>query len=207
MSKKIRILIADDHAIVRKGLSVLFDEEPDLSVVGEAPNGEAVLDILNSTPVDIVIMDLIMPKMDGATTTLKIHENYPSVKVLILTSYGASDDIAHAIEAGAQGAMLKSSENSDIINAIRSIHNGKVVISEELKRIMHSDPPIRPLSPRQQEILASLTRGLTNKEISTQLGISTTSVQTHVLSLYEKIGAANRSEAIAIALRKHLLKI
>ena len=207
MSKKIRILIADDHAIVRKGLSALFDEESDFSVVGEAPNGEAVLDILNSTPVDIVIMDLIMPKMDGATTTLKIHENHPFVKVLILTSYGTSDDIAHAIEAGAQGAMLKSNENSDIINAIRSIHNGEVVISEELKRIMHSDPPIRPLSPRQQEILISLTRGLTNKEISTQLGISTTSVQTHVLSLYEKIGAANRSEAIAIALRKHLLKI
>ena len=205
--KKIKVLIADDHAIVRMGLAALISAETDIEVVGEAKNGiEAVRESLRLTP-DVVIMDIMMPKKDGVTATQEIHEKLPTAKVLILTSVSASDSITRAIAAGAAGAILKNAENQSVIDAIREIVAGKQVIAKEVRRLIRKDPPAPGLSPRQQEILTSLTRGLTNDDIAKQLGISVPSVKTHLVALFAKLGVANRSEAVAIALRKHLLKI
>ena len=124
-----------------------------------------------------------------------------------LTSVSASDGITRAIAAGAAGAILKNDENQSVIDAIREIVTGKQVIAREVRRLIRKDPPVPQLSPRQQEILTSLTRGLTNDDIGKQLGISVPSVKTHLSALFSKLGVANRSEAVAIALRKHLLKI
>lgn len=205
--KKIKVLIADDHAIVRMGLAALISAEADIEVVGEAKNGiEAVRESLRLAP-DVVIMDIMMPKKDGITATQELHEKLPTAKVLILTSVSASDGITRALAAGAAGAVLKNAENQSVIDAIRKIVTGKQVIAKEVRRLIRKDPPAPQLSPRQQEILTSLTRGLTNDDIAKQLGISVPSVKTHLVALFAKLGVANRSEAVAIALRKHLLKI
>lgn len=207
MGSEIKVLIADDHAVVRMGLSALLSAEDDIDVVGEVKNGEeAVRDALRLMP-DVVVMDLVMPKKDGVAATAELREKLPSARVLILTSYSTSDGIAHAIEAGAVGALMKSAENESLINAIRAVHAGKRVITAVVKRLMAEDPPVPKLSPRQLEILASITRGLSNDDIAKQLGIGKASIKTHVLALFQKLGAANRAEAVAITLRKQLLKI
>ena len=207
MGSEIKVLIADDHAVVRMGLSALLGAEDDIEVVGQAKNGkEAVAEALRLVP-DVIIMDLMMPVMDGVAATREIHERLPGAKILVLTTYGTSDGIAHALACGASGALMKSAENESLISAIRAVHAGKRVIPAVVKRLMAEDPPVPELSPRQLEILASITKGLSNDDIAKQLGIGKASIKTHVLALFQKLGAANRAEAVAIALRKHLLKI
>ena len=204
--KPIKVLLSDDHAIVRMGLASLLGTKKDIEVVGEAEDGEsAVRKALKLTP-DVVIMDLMMPKMDGVEATAEIHRRLPDVKIMILTSYGASDGIAHALSAGATGALMKSTEFSEFVSAIRSIAAGERVIAPEIARQLSEDPPVPELTPRQAEILLSITRGLTNADIAKQLGIREDSVKEHVNAIFTKLGAANRSEAITIAMRKHLLK-
>ena len=205
--KPINILIADDHAIVRMGLASLFSTQDGLSVVGDAEDGEAAVRKTLKLKPDVVVMDLMMPKKDGATATAEIHAALPDVKILILTTFGTSDGIVHALNAGALGAIMKSSPNSELVSSIRAIAKGKRAISEEVERLLEEDPPAKALTPRQMQILEDLVRGLTNQNIATQLGIREDRVKGHVNSIFTKLGAANRTEAVAIALRKHLLKI
>ena len=207
MKNTIRVLIADDHTIVRIGLRTLLGAEKDIEVVGEAKNGEmAVKEALRLRP-DVVIMDLMMPKMDGAEATAALHERRPETKVIILTTFGSSDGIAHAIESGAAGALMKTADDDALISTIRSVAGGKTVISPDIKRLLAEDPPIPVLTTRQTEVLQSMMRGLTNRDIAKQLGIRQDGVNEHVAAILAKIGAANRTEAVAIALRKHLLKL
>ena len=206
MDRKIKVLIVDDHAILRMGLASLLNTKKGIKVVGDASNGTiAVSKTLKLNP-DVVIVDLMMPGMDGVETTKRILEAVPSAKIMILTTFGTSDGIIHALEAGARGAIMKNVEFPDLVAAIRSIASGEMVISPEIKRILESNPPVPTLSPRQTEILESIVRGLSNIDIAKQLGISLDMVKEHVSTLFLKIGAANRTEAAAIALRKHLLK-
>ena len=201
----IRVLIADDHKIVRAGLAALLGTEKDIEVVGFAENGrDAVAQAMKLQP-DVVIMDLMMPVMDGAEATAEIHQTLPQVKVLILTTFGTSDGIAHALSAGATGAFMKNADNADLAAAIRRVRRGEQAISPEISRQLELDPPIPDLTPRQEDILASVTRGLTNAEIARQFGIREQSVKEYVNQICVKLGAANRAEAVAIALRKHLL--
>ena len=204
---KIRVLIADDHSVVRMGLAALLGAEDDIEVVGEAKNGEEAVSQSMLLAPDVVVMDLVMPKKDGVAATAELHEKLPSTKVLVLTSYSTSDNIAHAIAVGAAGAIMKSAENETLTEAIRSIHAGKRFIPADIQRLIDEDPPVPELSPRQREILSSITRGLSNDDIAKQLGISRASVKTHILALFQKLGANTRAEAVAIALRKQLLKI
>ena len=207
MKQKIRVLIADDHTIVRIGLAALLGAEKDIEVVGEAQNGEvAVKEALRLSP-DVIIMDLMMPKKDGAEATAELREKLPSAKIIILTTFGASDGIAHALESGAAGALVKTADDDALVATIRAVAGGETVISSEIKRLLAENPPIPKLTPRQIEVLQSMTRGLTNRDIAKQLGIRQDRVDEHVAAILTKIGAANRTEAVAIALRKHLLKL
>ena len=207
MSNKIRILVVDDHSIVRMGLVSLLETKDDLEVVGEAGNGEtAVTKALKLTP-DIVIMDLMMPKMGGAEATKAIHAQNPAIKVLILTSFGTSDEISRALDAGASGAIMKSATNGELVSAIRTVAAGKRIIAEDIRRQSKGNPMIPSLTPRQLEVLNSVSRGFTNREIADQFGISPESVKTHLENIFARIGASSRSEAVAIALRNQLLKI
>ena len=203
---KIKVLIADDHTIVRAGLTALLGTEKDIEVVGEAKNGaEAVSNAVELHP-DIVIMDLMMPKMDGVEATKELLRKVPSVKTILLTTYGTSDGIAHALRAGARGAVLKNADNSELAKAIRIVAQGGDYISPDIRRQLAADPPVPELTPRQSEILESMVRGLTDRDIALQLGLSPESVSEHVGAIRQKIGAANRTEAVAIAMRKYLLK-
>ena len=204
---KIRIMVVDDHAIARVGLVSLLETEDGVEVVGQAEDGEAALaDAVRLEP-DVIVMDLMMPKMDGVSATREIRARLPKTKVLILTTFGDSDDIAHALDAGASGALMKNTGISDLIDAIRTVADGRRAVAPEIEQMIAECPPVPELTRRQMEILHSVTRGLTNRDIACQLGITIDCVKDHINSILLKIGAANRSEAVAIALRKHLLKI
>ena len=204
---KTKILIADDHSVVRIGLSALLSSEPDFDVVGLVKNGKLAVAEAERLRPDIVIMDMMMPVMDGIEATAQIKANCPESKVIILTTFSTSDGISKALKNGASGAIFKSAADTDLVKAIRQVSRGKTVIAADIRRLLEDDPPVLDLSSRQSEILASIGRGLSNTEIATQLGITPTVVREHTLALFQKLGAANRAEAVAIALRKQLLKI
>ncbi|MBR2838227.1 MAG: response regulator transcription factor [Kiritimatiellae bacterium] len=206
MTGKIKVLIVDDHAILRMGLTALLNSKKDIEVVGDAANGPSgIVKALRLKP-DVVIMDLAMPDMDGAETTRQLLAKVPDAKVMILTTFGTADGISHALDAGALGAVMKNVEFTELVDAIRTIAGGGRYVSPEIERILEADPPIPSLSPRQAEILSSLVRGLSNVDIASQLGISLDMVKEHTTSLFAKLGVANRTEAVAIAMRKHLVR-
>ena len=202
---KARILIADDHAVVRMGLTSLLDAHREFTVVGEAENGETAVSQAERLRPDIIIMDLMMPKKDGATATAEILKAHPEIRILILTTFGSFKGVARALDAGAAGAMLKSSENDDLIQALRSIIAGEKVIAPEIKRLIAEEPPSEELTGRQTDILRLVVRGLTNADISALLGIREDSVKKLVHAIFEKIGAANRTEAVSLVHRRNLL--
>lgn len=204
---KIKILIADDHAVVRIGLTALLNAEKDMQVVGQAKDGdEAVSEALATQP-DVIIMDLRMPTTSGDIATQRLRDRLPSAKVIILTSYGEADGVAHALEAGASGAISKTAEDAVLVSVIRRVAAGERYISPEIKKLLKESPPVPKLTSRQQEILDYMVKGLTNKDIASLLNIREDSVEEHVNLILAKLDAANRTEAVAIALRKHLLTI
>jgi NarL family two-component system response regulator LiaR len=204
--KKITVLIIDDHAILRMGLKSLLGTKKDIEVAGDAANGEAGVAKAARLKPDVAIVDLMMPGMDGAETTKRLLSVSPRTSVMILTTFGTADAISHALKAGARGAVMKNVDFPELVEAIRTVAAGGQALSPEIERLLSESPPIPSLSPRQTEILESITRGLSNNDIAKQLGISVDMVKEHVNSLLVKIGAANRTEAATIALRKHLLK-
>ena len=205
--KKIRLLVADDHAVVRMGLVTLLDSEIDIEVVGEAGDGEAAIAAARKMSPDVILMDLVMPKKDGAEATAAIKAERPEAKVLVLTTFSDTDDIARALNAGADGAMLKNSDYAEVVAAIRAVAAGNSAVAPEVKKMLAENPPLPELTDRQMDVLNSMVRGFTNADIARQFGITPDGVKFHITSILAKLGAANRSEAVAIALRKHLLKI
>lgn len=204
--KRIRVLIADDHSVVRAGIASILGLTDDIEVVGEATNGKVALRMVRELRPDVVVMDLMMPVMGGAEATAAIRAEFPETGVLVLTTFGFSDDIARALDAGALGAVIKTATDDRLVSAIRGVAAGRKSIAPEVARSLRSAPPPARLTERQLDILRSMSRGLTNQEIATQFGISLDGVKAHARSIFAKIGAANRSEAVAIALRTHLLK-
>ena len=207
MKKGIRVLIADDHAIVRAGLAAVLGFEQDISIVGEAVDGETAVAQACQIKPDIVIMDLMMPKMDGVEATAAIRRKLPDTKILILTTYGTSADIRRALSAGAAGAVTKTMLNAELTAAIRDVAAGKTVLTPDIRQALKETQNQPELTQRQKDILTSITRGLTNQDIATQFGITVSGVKQHLNAIFAKLGAANRSEAIAIVLRRSLLKL
>lgn len=205
--KKTKILIVDDHAIFRRGLSSLLNTVREFSVIGEAEDGEKAIERIDELQPDIVIMDLMMPIKDGTTAAVEILQKHPETKILLLTTFGSFNGLAKALKAGAAGALLKNVDNDDLVKALQDIMDGKTIIAPEIRQIMKDDPPTPELSKRQQEILDLLVKGRTNGEIAGKLSIQEDSVKKVVYAIFEKIGARNRAEAVAIALRKQLLRI
>ena len=203
---KIRVLIADDHAVVRMGLASLLGTSKNIEVVGEAFDGEDTVRKALKLKPDVIVMDLVMPRKDGIAATTELHEKIPESKVLILTTFSSSENIVKALKAGASGAILKSSGNDELIAAVLKVARSERYLSADIEHLLEDDPPLPDLSPRQIEILESIARGLTNKEIATQLDISLESVKSHIKIILEKLGAASRTEAASIAQRKRLLK-
>ena len=205
--KPVSVLLVDDHALIRRGLADLIRYESDLKVAGEAANGQEAVEAARKLNPDVIVMDLMMPEMDGVEATRRIKAERPDSRILILTTFGTSADVARAMAAGASGAMMKDAETDDQLAAIRAVAAGGKAFSPGIEKTLNELPPPPDLTDRQMLILESVTRGLTNRDIATMLGISTDAVKQHLAAIFTKIGAANRSEAVSIALRKHLLKL
>lgn len=204
MSEKITLLLVDDHSIVRIGLKALINYQKDMSVVGEAKNGEEAIRLVRKLQPDVVIMDLMMPKLNGADATKQVLCEYPNTKIIILTSYGTSADLARAVANGAVGAQIKDAPPENLLAAIRSVVQGKTAYAPELKPLLMEPPP--ELTDLQLKMLGSVVRGLSNTEIATEFGLSLISTKRKLAAIFLALGAANRSEAAGIALQKHLLK-
>ena len=199
MKNKIRILIADDHAFLRMGLTSYLASVADMDCIGEATNGKSAVELARKLRPDVIIMDLMMPDMNGVEATRLIHNEFPDIKIVILTTYGTSRELSQAIASGATGAVLKDAEMGSLIETVRKVAAGGTVLP---KLDAAKDPR---LSPRQQEMLTAITKGLSNAEIGQQFGISGVTVKKHLSVVFTKIGASNRSEAVAIALRENLV--
>ena len=194
-SEKIRVLIADDHAMVRMGLASLLGTEPDIGVVGEAEDGEDAVKKAVSLKPDVVIMDLVMPKMDGAEATARIMNILPQTKIVLLTTYGSANGVASALAAGAAGAMMKNADFDELASAIRKVASGEKAVSSEIERFIREDPPVTNLTKRQGEILAAVVRGLTNDDIAKQFSIQRSSVKDHLTAIDSK-SMINRGDRI-----------
>jgi len=205
--KPITLLLVDDHAVMRMGLASLLETCRDVKVVGDTGDGESAVRMALRLRPDVVVMDLVMPEMDGVETTRRIIAEWPEANVLVLTTFASSDEISHAFDVGAKGAILKSADLDGLLAAIRAVAGGNRHCSAEIEQIIADDPPVPKLSARQQEILESIVHGLSNPDIARQLGISLPMVKEHLTTLFAKLGVANRTEAVAVALRKQLLKI
>ena len=205
--KKIGILLADDHAVVRAGLKAILNLERDFRVIGEAENGSDAAHLAGELRPDVVIMDLLMPGMDCAEAVRQVLKACPEARVLVLTSYGSSDEIRFALDAGATGAVTKNLSNPELTDAIRKTAAGERVLSPEIEGTLAEARTDVVLSERQRVIVDSITRGLSNGEIALQLGISRTRVKQHLTEVFQTLGAANRAEVAALAMRRNLLKI
>lgn len=207
MSSKLKILIVDDHAIVRDGLAAILKFQKDMTVVGEADDGQSAIQKARELRPDIILMDLMMPNMNGTDATAAIKRILPNAQILILTSYGTSSDLSRAFKNGATGAITKSLPKEELLAAIRTVASGMRVASSEIEQTLKEEADMPSLTPRQLEILHSLTRGLTNDDIAREFGLSKAGVKFHLLTIFRKLNVSNRTEAVGLASRKHFFKV
>ena len=203
---KTRILIADDHALLRVGLNTMLNTQPDMMVVGEAVNGHDAVARAKELKPDVVMMDLMMPKLNGAEATQQIIEALPETKIIILTSYGTAADLVRAVANGAVGAQMKGSPIDTLLKAIRTVISGKKAIAGEITRFLRENTTPPSLPKRQREVLIGVTNGKTSEQIADDLGISVSAVKQHIAAACEKLGAASRAEAATLALSRNLLE-
>lgn len=205
-SDKIRILIADDHALMRVGIRSMLEMQHDMTVVGEAEDGMSVIELAAELKPDVIVMDLMMPIISGADATRRIRADDDRVKIVILSSYGTTVDMARALDNGANGALQKESPSDELISAIRAVFAGESAVAPEIARTRNDLFKTLQFSDKQLQVLTLLSKGLSDKDIGRLLNISRAGVQKHITALFSKLGAANRTEAITIAYETHLLK-
>ena len=203
--KKISILIADDHEVVRSGLAAIFGFQKDFSVVGEARNGDEAVRLARRHRPDVVVMDLVMPVKDGVEATREIAAEVPTARILILTTFATSADLQRALEAGAAGAVSKDAPNRELVSAIRAVAQGERAVSSDIENQLNAAETPN-LTDRQQEILEALTRGLSNLDIAKMCGISEDGVKAHMKALFAKLNVSNRLEAAAYALKAQIVR-
>jgi NarL family two-component system response regulator LiaR len=206
-SDNIRILIVDDHPIVRQGLAELLIPRNGMMVVGEAENGRQAVEMTQQLKPDLILMDMIMPELNGAEATALIKEIDPGARILFLTSFGNEDILEDALQAGAQGFLLKDSPPDDLLQAIRTVYQGQLILPPQLalKLINKPDPEGElkaDLTDREREVMSAVKRGMSNKEIAEQLNISINTVRSHIRNLLRKLDLTNRTQ-LAIYAKDH----
>ncbi len=208
MNAPIRVLVVDDHPVVRSGLVGMLDAEPDLEIVGEAGDGDEALARVAALAPDVVLMDLRMPRTDGAAATARIVAQHPASRVLVLTTFDTDGDIVRAVEAGATGYLLKDTPRTQLVEAVRAAARGETVLAPSVAgRLLTRlrTPPAEALTPREVEVLAGVARGRTNAEIGRELFIGEATVKTHLLRVFAKLGVDDRTRAVTVAMELGLL--
>jgi DNA-binding NarL/FixJ family response regulator len=206
----IRILIVEDQRIVREGLIAVLEDEDEIEIVGEAPNGQEAITAFARLKPDVVLMDLQMPVLDGPEATRQIRELNPDARILVLTTYATDEFIFKALRAGAKGYILKDASVSELMAAIRAVHAGQTQLSPSVAaRLVAgvSDGGPEPLTPRELEVLTLMGQGRSNGEIAETLIIAPRTVKVHVQNILSKLGASNRTEAVSIAVRQQLISL
>ncbi|GER80162.1 MAG: Transcriptional regulatory protein LiaR [Anaerolineales bacterium] len=211
-AKTIRVMLVDDHAVVRSGLGAFLLAHDDLELAGEASSGERAVAMCQQTRPDVVLMDLMMPGMDGVTATKLIREKYPAVQVIALTSFKEREMVEGALQAGAIGYLLKDVSADELAHAIRAAAAGKPTLASEAAQVLiqstraPAENPGFDLTVREREVLALMVEGLNNQQIAERLVVSVSTAKFHVSSILSKLNAASRTEAVSIALQKRLVK-
>lgn len=214
---KIRVILADDHRILREGIRALIEDQDDMVVVGESEDGMATVKMVGELEPDVVVMDIAMPLLNGLEATRQIHRDFPQVKVLILTMHDNEEYIRQVLAAGALGYVLKDAAARDLLGAIRTVNQGEAILSPAITRLVIEDylrwGDIRPedttdgLTPREREILQLIAEGYTNKEIAGILSLSIKTVQSHRTNLMNKLDLHDRGELIKYAIQKKIIDI
>ncbi|MBC8170892.1 MAG: response regulator transcription factor [Anaerolineae bacterium] len=209
-NQAIKVLIVDDHDMVRKGLAVLLEDYDDLKIVGEVHDGQGALDECGRQPVDVVLMDMLMPRMDGVEATRRIRAAYPTTQVIVLTSYNSDDNVSQAFKAGAIGYLMKNISGDELANAIRRARQGESTLAPEAAQVLiraTTRPPAigHDLTERERDVLLLMIEGLSNREIGERLIISSSTVKNHVSSILSKMGTTSRTQAVALAVEHRLL--
>jgi two-component system, NarL family, response regulator LiaR len=206
----IRVLIVEDQRIVREGLRAVLEDEDEIAIVGEAANGQEAIDLFSKLQPDVVLMDLQMPVMDGPEATRRIRELSPEAHILVLTTYVTDEFIFKALRAGAQGYLLKDASVDELLGAIRSVHAGQTLLASAVAArlvvgVSTGGPEV--LTPRELEVLTLMGQGRSNSEIAASLSIAPRTAKVHVQNILSKLGAANRTEAVSIAVRQNLISL
>jgi two-component system NarL family response regulator len=207
-SSRIRILVVDDHAIVRKGLAAVIEPEPDMAVVGQAATGQQAVSLFKEMNPDITIMDLTLtPDMTGIKAIQVIRNEFPDARIIVLSAYKGDEDIYRALQAGAATYLLKESLGEDLIAIIREVHAGGGPIPAQVGRKLADRVTHRVLTPRELEVLQLVAKGMRNKEIAAHLSISDETAQGHVKSILAKLRVQDRTEAVTVAIRRGIIHI
>ncbi|MHB9131215.1 MAG: response regulator [Armatimonadota bacterium] len=204
---QLRILIADDHPVVREGLSALINRRPDMTVVAEASNGREAVALYFQHRPDVTLVDLRMPEMEGLDVIIAIRREHPGARLIILTTFDHDEDIFRGLRAGAKAYLLKDAPRDELLACLRAVHNGKTVIPPAIAAKLAGHMSTSDLTPRELEVLQVLADGRSNKEIADQLSISEGTVKTHINALLRKLDAADRTQAVTIALKRGILRL
>jgi len=207
MTTPIRVLCADDHPLVRKGIASILANETDVVLVGEAGSGEEAVEQFRKLKPDVVLMDLRMPDMNGIEATRIIRAEAPETKIIALTSYDGDQDIYRAIEAGVRGYILKEMVHTEVLRAIRTVHSGKRLMPAEVAERLSEYFPQMALTPREVEVLRLVAKGMANKEIAHQLGTASGTIKMHIQNILAKLDASDRTHAVTIALERGILHL
>jgi NarL family two-component system response regulator LiaR len=209
MTDLIRVLIADDHYVVRQGLATLLAPRNGMEVVGEAATGRVAVDLARTLQPDVILMDMMMPEMTGPEAISLIKQENPNARILVLTSFGESKQVSAAIQAGALGYLLKDSSPDDLLHAIRSVYRGNLVLPQDLALALMQPRPaaaaLDQLTERETDVLRLLAQGQSNQEIARNLSISATTVRSHVSMILMKLDVSNRTQAVLVAQERHLV--
>ena len=203
----IRVLCADDHPLVRKGIASILSNETDVVLVGEAGGGQEAVDLFRKLKPDVVLMDLRMPEMNGIEATRIIRAEAPETKIIALTSYDGDQDIYRAIEAGVRGYILKEMVHTEVLRAIRTVHAGKRLMPAEVAERLSEYFLQMALTPREVEVLRFVAKGMANKEIAHQLGTASGTIKMHIQNILAKLDASDRTHAVTIALERGILHL
>jgi DNA-binding NarL/FixJ family response regulator len=210
MSSTVRVVIADDHPVVRAGLRGMLEPESDIEVVGEATNGREAVSLVGRLEPEVVLMDLQMPELDGVAATKQIRDRHPETNVLVLTTFDTDADITRAISAGATGYLLKDAPRQDLFQAIRAAARGESVLTPAVaSRLMSKmrGPGVQSLSEREIEVLTQVADGNSNKDIAAKLYISEATVKTHLVHIFGKLGVDDRTAAVTVALEQGIIRL